>query len=84
MLPALKKVGHVHRLTDEETMLNAPSDSTNVIVKLHIFDNLPNVEAKGAKTWVKNLLQIENAGLEDHTKFISWDEPKGIGQLSGL
>ena len=54
----------MHRLTDEETMLNAPSDSTNVIVKLHIFDNLPNVEAKGAKTWVKNLTQIKNAGLK--------------------
>ena len=24
LLPALKQVGHVHRLTDEETMLNAP------------------------------------------------------------
>ena len=34
-------------------VLNDPSDSTNVIVKLHIFDNLPNVEAKGARTWVK-------------------------------
>ena len=44
-------------------MLNAPSDSTNVIVKLHIFDNLPNVEAKGARTWVKNLPQIKNAGF---------------------
>ena len=64
LLPALKKVGHVHRLTDEETMLNAPSDSTNVIVKLHIFHDMPNVEAKGAKTWVKNLTEIKNAGLQ--------------------
>ena len=37
----------------DKEVLNDPSDSTNVIVKLHIFDNLPNVEAKGARTWVK-------------------------------
>ena len=44
-------------------VLNDPSDSTNVIVKLHIFDTLPNVEAKGARTWVRNLPQIKNAEL---------------------
>ena len=49
---------------DKEVLNDDPSDSTNVIVKLHIFDNLPNVEAKGAKKWVKNLTQIKNAGLK--------------------
>ena len=49
-------------------MLNAPDDSTNVIVKLHIFDNLPDVEAKDAKTWVRNLTQIKNAGLKRKIK----------------
>ena len=39
-----------HTLVDHNEVLNAPNDSTNVIVKLHIFDNLPNVEAKDAKT----------------------------------
>ena len=53
-----------HTLVDHNEVLNAPSDSTNVIVKLHIFANLPNVEAKDAKTWVKNLTQIKNAGLK--------------------
>ena len=47
----------------DKEVLNDPSDSTNVIVKLHIFDKLPNVEAKGARTWVKNLPQIKNAGF---------------------
>ena len=37
----------------DKEVLNDPSDSTNVIVKLYIFDKLPNVEAKGARTWVK-------------------------------
>ena len=47
----------------DKEVLNDPSDSTNVIVKLHSFDKLPNVEAKGARTWVKNLPQIKNAGF---------------------
>ena len=47
----------------DKEVLNDPSDSTNVIVKLYIFDKLPNVEAKGARTWMKNLSQIKNAGF---------------------
>ena len=47
----------------DQEVLNDPSASTSVIVKLHIFDKLPNVEAKGARTWVKNLPQIKNAGF---------------------
>ena len=47
----------------DKEVLNDPSDSTNVIVKLYIFDKLPNVEAKGARTWVKNLPPIKNAGF---------------------
>ena len=58
-------------MVNHNEVLNAPDDSTNVIVKLHIFDNLPDVEAKDAKTWVRNLTQIKNAGLKRKIKNVT-------------
>ena len=69
----------------DKEVLNDPSDSTNVIVKLHIFDKLPNVKAKGARTWVKNLPQIKNAGFNRKISKVSsnLESRLGSGQTLG-
>ena len=43
----------------DKEVLNDTSHSTNVIVKLYLSDKMPSVEAKVARTWVKNLPEIK-------------------------